>query len=378
MNSQPSGLRSKPLSLAIMGTRGIPANYGGFETFAEELSTRLVAHGHRVTVYGRSHYVDPSRTVYRGVRLVVLPAIQTKYWDTLSHTFLSSLHGCWHRHDVVLICNAANAIFALPLRMTGQRVVVNVDGVERRRAKWNRLGRIYYRLSEYLSTRGPHAMVTDARAIERYYLETYGADSVFIPYGARAEPVRTQDALVRFGLSAGQYVLYVSRLEPENNAHVVIAAFESVRTDCRLVMVGDAPYSRSYIAGLRRTRDPRILFTGAVYGQGYWELLANAACYVQATEVGGTHPALIEAMAQGNLVIANGTPENAEVVGDAGLLYRRNDASDLAAKLQAVLDAPDRHAAYRARARARAQQCYSWEVVVDRYERLFYDLLEKS
>lgn len=365
---------SKPLSIAIMGTRGIPANYGGFETFAEELSTRLVARGHTVTVYGRSHHVDPSLTEYRGVHLVVLPAIRTKYLDTISHTFLSCLHGSRRRHDVVLICNAANAVFALPLRMTGQRVVVNVDGIERKRAKWNWLGRRYYRLSEYLSTICPHAIVTDALAIQRYYLDTYHARSTFIPYGARSEPATTREALDRFGLTRERYVLYVSRLEPENNAHIVVAAFEAVRTDYRLVIVGDAPYSHAYIKALKRTRDPRIQFTGAVYGRGYWELMGNAACYLHATEVGGTHPALVEALAQGNLVIANETPENAEVVRDAGLLYRKNDPADLAAKLQAVLDAPERYAGYRTQARTRAEHCYTWDAVVRQYEDLFYAL----
>lgn len=361
-----------------MGTRGIPANYGGFETFAEELSTRLVAHGHQVAVYGRSHYVDQTLQSYRGVGLVVLPAVRTKYLDTVSHTFLSCLHGCRHRHDIVLICNAANAIFALPLRLTGQRVVVNVDGLERQRAKWNWLGRAYYHLAEYLSTICANAFVTDARTIERYYLTTYGAASTFIPYGARTESILSDNALLHYGLNKRRYVLYVSRLEPENNAHVVIKAYASVQSPFRLVIVGDAPYNDEYIRELKRTGDSRVIFTGAIYGQSYWEMLANAACYIHATEVGGTHPALIEAMAQGNIVLVNETPENVEVTGGAGLLYRRNDAEDLAGKLQLVVNAPEQYEEYRHRARHRIAAHYSWDNVTDQYEALFYSLLERK
>ena len=124
-----------------MGTRGVPASYGGFETFAEELGCRLAARGHDVTVYGRSHVVDADRRAHRGMRLRVLPAIRHKYLDTVSHTALSVLDGLARRFDIVLICNVANAPFALVPRLTGAKVVLNVDGLEWERRKWNRLGR---------------------------------------------------------------------------------------------------------------------------------------------------------------------------------------------------------------------------------------------
>jgi glycosyltransferase involved in cell wall biosynthesis len=207
--------------------------------------------------------------------------------------------------------------------------------------------------------------------IERYYRERLGASSVFIPYGAFTDKPETRQALDRLGLTPGQYYLYVSRLEPENNAHLVIQAFESVKTDKRLVIVGDAPYSRRYIRRLRQTRDSRVLFPGAVYGTGYRELQANAFCYIHATEVGGTHPALIDAMAQGNLIVANGTPENAEVLGSTGLSYRMNDVEDLARCLQDVEDHPNIYAPLKMAALERARTAYSWEDVVTQYENLF-------
>ncbi len=363
------------MRIAILGTRGVPANYGGFETFAEECAAGLVARGHDVTVYGRSHYVPQGLQSCRGIRLTVLPTLPWKYTDTVVHTLLSVIHSVPRRFDAVLICNAANSIFAWIPRLFGTPVVVNVDGIERLRRKWNWLGRAYYRLSEFLSTLFPNEIVTDARCIERYYRDTYGVRSELIPYGASTEIPAGHSALEELGLTPREYFLYVSRLEPENNAHILVQAYERVSSPRKLLIVGTAPYAREYIRRLQDTRDPRIVFPGAIYGLRYRQLLANALCYVHATEVGGSHPALIEAMGSGNLVVANDTPENAEVLGNAGILYSRNDVRDLAARLQRVNDHPDEFAHLRELARQRVASEYSWDSVVDKYERLFTRLV---
>ncbi len=359
------------MKIAILGTRGIPANYGGFETFAEECAAGLANRGHQVTVYGRSHYVPKSLTSYRNVRLVVLPTLECKYTDTIIHTSLSIIHALFQRYDALLICNAANSIHAWLPRIFGVPVAVNVDGIERLRQKWNWLGKAYYRVCEYLSTRLPNTIVTDAHTIEKYYLEKYGAKSIFIPYGAIIEKPQSREILETLGLAPGEYFLYVSRLEPENNAHLVITAFEKVRTAKQLIIVGDAPYSAKYIQRVRATRDSRIRFPGAIYGTGYRQLQANAYCYVHATEVGGTHPALIEAMGQGNIVIANGTSENIEVLGTAGLIYRKNDIADLIRCMQEVQNHPEKYAGLKEAALERARTLYSWDSVVTKYEQLF-------
>ena len=366
----------KPLNIGILGTRGIPANYGGFETFAEECGAGLAARGHSVTVYGRSHYVPPGLRRHRNVALVVLPTLRWKFTDTVVHTFVSVLHAIFLQFDVILICNAANSIYAWLPRVFGTPVVVNVDGIERMRRKWNWLGRSYYRLCEHFSVWFPSTIVTDARVIEHYYRERYNAASVFIPYGAVTGKPHGRTTLDALGVEPGKYYLYVSRLEPENNAHLVVRAFAKVLTAKRLIVVGDAPYARDYIRDLKQIQDPRILFPGAIYGEGYRELQAHAFCYIHATEVGGTHPALIEAMGQGNLIVANGTPENSEVLGDAGIFYRKNDMADMAHCLQDVADFPDKYAGLRQAARDRALRLYSWDSVVSQYEELFASLVK--
>ena len=359
------------MRIAILGTRGIPASYGGFETFAEHLSTRLVARGHDVTVYCRAHYVSPRQLEYHGVRLKVLPTIRHKYFDTVVHSFISALHAVPGRFDAALICNAANAPFAPILRLTGTPVAINVDGLEHKRKKWGWLGRRYYRLVEYLSTLLPNEMVTDAQVIKDYYRARYNAPSTMIAYGSEVERRPDRATVRKWRVEPNRYLLYVSRLEPENNAHLVIEAFKKVRTAYRLLVVGDAPYAEQYINSLKvRARgDKRIIFTGFVFGQDYRALQQNAYCYVHAAEVGGTHPALLEAMGYGNCVLTLATPENLEAVGEAGIPYI--DEYDLIEKLQRVLRDGSLVQAYRHKAQLRIRNHYDWDHVVDQYEKLF-------
>jgi glycosyltransferase involved in cell wall biosynthesis len=362
------------MRIAILGTRGVPASYGGFETFAEHLSTRLVARGHDVTVYCRAHYVSPRELEYHGVHLKVLPTIRHKYFDTVVHAFLSALHAMPRRFDAALICNCANAPFAPLLRLTGTPVAINVDGLEHKRKKWNWIARRYYVLAERLATILPNITITDARVIQDYYLARYNARSTMIAYGSEVERRPDRDTVRKWRVEPNRYVLYVSRLEPENNAHLVIEAFKKVRTAHRLLIVGDAPYARDYISDLKaRARgDKRIIFTGFVFGQDYRALQQNAYCYVHATEVGGTHPALLEAMGFGNCVLTLAAPENIEAVGDAGILY--DDEKDLTQKLQRVLRDGSLVHAFRNRAQTRVQKYYDWERVVDEYEQLFAEM----
>jgi glycosyltransferase involved in cell wall biosynthesis len=352
------------MRIALLGTRGIPASYGGFETFAEEISVRLAERGHHVTVYCREKH---ALSIYRGVHLRYLPTVRHKYLDTIAHTALSTLDALFRRFDAILYCNAANAVFTLWPRLAGTPTVLNVDGIERRRKKWNALARGWYMLSEWLATWCCSAVVTDAETIRQYYLERFHKQSTFIPYGANTGKIQQTDEVRALGLEPGKYVLYVSRLEPENNALLVREAFEKVKTDCKLALVGDAPYAESYISQVRDTADPRVLIPGAIYGEAYHQLQSHCTVYVQATEVGGTHPALIEAMGRGALVLYLQTPESDEVASDAAVPFGDN----LVEKLQWAVDtSEEERSAWGRRASERIEKLYSWKVVTDRYEAL--------
>lgn len=365
------------MKIAIIGTRGIPANYGGFETFAENLSVRLTDAGHAVTVYGRTNNIKYTDGQYKGVNIKLLPTIGTKHLDTVVHTLISVLHSLTQDYEVVLICNAANAAFSWIPRIRGAVVVINVDGIERRRKKWGPVARAYYRLSEWLATFLPNAIVTDADTIKQYYLEKFNKDSAMIAYGADVRRERDHlGRLAAYGLEAEKYVLYVSRLEPENNAQMVVDAFGKIDTDMQLAIVGDAPHATRYIEKLKSTTDKRIKFLGFVFGPDYPILQQNAYVYIQATEVGGTHPALLEAMGFGNCVLALDTPENREVGGDATLFF--DSVEDLADKLGSVLADESAVKTLGNQAMQRIEQCYGWDTIVGEYETLFESLLGKQ
>ena len=357
------------MRIGILGTRGIPARYGGFETLAEELSAGLAARGHDVTVYTRTRYAESGLSTWRGAKIRVLPTIPSKYFDTVVHGALSVVDAAFERFDAVLICNAINAAVSFVPRLTGRtRVVLNVDGLERNRRKWNAIGKLAYRVSETLSTMLPDVVVSDARVIQQYYRERHGVESVFIPYGGDLPLPSGTATLGRLGLEPERYVLYVSRLEPENNAEEVVREYRNVPGSTPLVVVGDAPYASETIARIKAAADARVILPGAIYGEGYRELLANAKVYVQATEVGGTHPALVEALGYGRVVCYNGTPENEEVAGGAGLPFDVHASGALAGLLTSILDDPASQSVWKAKAQERTRERYRWDDVVERYE----------
>ncbi len=365
------------MKIALVGTRGIPASYSGFETCVEQLGQRLVERGHQVTVYCRKHHITYPGDQYKGMRLIKLPTWTNKYLDTIVHSFLSSLHALGQRYDVALYFIAGNSPVTWIPRLVGTRTLLNVDGLDWKREKWPTLAKKYLQLAEYLATKLPNAYLTDSTVVQAYYRDRFHSEPPAIPYGSEVEWVPAGETLARFDLEPQRYVLFVGRLVPENCAHHLVDAFAHLDTNRKCVLVGDAPYARDYIADLkaRAQGDDRIVFTGYLFGQGYYELGSNASIFVETSGVGGTHPALVEAMAFGNCVIAHNTPENLETLGDAGLAYDGAvGAESLRAVLQGLLADPARVADYRQRARQRARTTYQWEAVTDAYERLFYQL----
>jgi glycosyltransferase involved in cell wall biosynthesis len=363
------------VKVAILGTRGIPASYSGFETAVEQITSRLTARGHAVTVYCRPHVVDRNIRTWKGATLVHLPTVRNKYLDTFVHTLLSSVHAArGPRPDVALFFIAGNSPLCLITRGAGIPTVINVDGLDSDRRKWNRFAKAYLRAAERLSPRMAHRAITDSYAVAHIYEQRYGRHIGVVPYGAEVPESVRSDVLGRLGVEPRRYVLFVGRLEPENNPHLLVEAWarvpSSVTRGMKLVVVGGAPYASEYIERVRRAADPRVIFPGYVFGHGYWQLQRNAYLFCAPTEVGGTHPVILEALAAGNCVLVNDYRPNAETVGDAGVYFSGSDGvPDLARQLGRLLDSPDVVRAYRARALERAAG-YCWDGVASAYEQL--------
>jgi glycosyltransferase involved in cell wall biosynthesis len=367
------------MRIAMIGIKAIPARFGGFETAVDELSRGLVKLGHSVRVYNRSGMSTLSSASYEGVELVTLPTLPSKNLSTIVHAFLCTLHVLLHRVEVVHYFTTGVTLFAPLPRLFGMTVVCSVDGTDWQRAKWSRPARWYLRFSERLAVLCCHGLISDSKEVMGYYRQKYGATSFCVVYGMQEHRSQQQGVLDRFQLKQRDYVLFVGRLVPENNLHHLIRAFEETSTTRKLVIVGDDPWEKEYVRSLKSTRDPRILFTGGVYGDGYAQLQQNAYLFVLPDEVGGTHPALVEAMGYGNCALVNDTPSNLEVIADAGLHYSGADGHvDLQRKLQQLLDAPDLVAEYRVRARQRARTHYRWEDVVRKHAVVYRQLVGQS
>jgi glycosyltransferase involved in cell wall biosynthesis len=371
------------MKIAILGTRGIPASYSGFETAVEQLAGRLTARGHDVTVYCRPHVVDRKLTEYRGARLIHLPTIRNKYLDTFVHTFLSAVHAARVLEpEVALFFIAGNSPLCMITRAASIPTLINVDGLDSDRGKWPALAKAYLRFAERTAPRWADEAITDSHAVAEIFERRYGQRIGVVPYGVEDPGHDGSETLEQLGLEPRRYILFVGRLEPENNPHLLVEAFSRIdrgrAQGMKLAVVGGAPYADDYIRQVRRSADPRVVFPGYVFGRRYWELQRHAYLFCAPTEVGGTHPVILEAMAAGNCVLVNDHPPNAETVGDAGVYFSgRSGVDDLTKQLGRLLDAPDLVGVYRRRALERARG-YSWDAVADRYEALLCAVREAA
>jgi glycosyltransferase involved in cell wall biosynthesis len=373
------------MRIAILGIRGVPSGYSGYEAFAEEMGSRLVERGHEVLVYCRRAHFIQRPPVYKGMRLIYLPSWETKELSTFSHTFLAIWDVLFRKVDVALICNVANGPFCLISRLFGLKTAINVDGLEWLRPKWSRWGRRYFKFAARAAIRLSHVIVTDAEAMRQYYRDTFGVDSVCIAYGANIETSTDPDIVRTYGLEPGRYYLIASRLVPDNNADLIVQAFNKVRTDTVLAIAGGAPYRNEFADRVRALAGPQVRFLGHINDQRHIkELHCNAYAYIHGHEFGGTNPALLKALGFGNCVLALDTPFNREVLDGTqgaearyGILYRK-DVEELAAKIQQVEDHPELQAAYARRAPERIRERYTWEHITDQYEQLFRRMTGKA
>jgi glycosyltransferase involved in cell wall biosynthesis len=359
------------MRIAMLGTRGVPAAYGGFETAIEEIGQRLVQMGHAITVYGRSTEREAPKE-HLGMRLVNLPAVRSKSLETLSHTALSTAHfAASRRHHVAFVFNAANAPFVPMLRSRADAVALHVDGLEWKRDKWGTWGRRYYRMAEQLAVREADALIADAQGIADYYDDEFGVPTELISYGTRILRNTPSDAIESLGLVPGQFHLVVARFEPENHVDVIVEGYTRSNATLPLVVVGSAPYAAAYTEGIRAVADadPRIRMLGSVWDQRLLDqLYAHALTYVHGHSVGGTNPSLLRAMGAGTAVLGWDVVFNREVAGTAGLYFR--SAEQLARQFDEVERYRYRFSDIGELMQERAQAGYDWDQVTESYERL--------
>lgn len=367
------------MKIALIGTRGVPASYGGFETFYEELGKRLAERGHEITVYCRDSYYPEKLDEYLAMKLVYLPNLKKKSLDTLSHTFFSIIHAIRQPYDVYMVCNAANSPVLVIPRLLGKRIAINTDGLEWKRGKWGMIAKTYYKLCERISTVLADRVVADSRGIQDYYTSEYNSPTTFIPYGAYLSESRQPDLLEKLNIKPNEYFLQITRFEPENNPLLTIQAFKQIKTNKKLVIVGGVPYESDYSRRIasEAAGHPDIILPGSIYDKDLLnEIWCNCFAYIHGNEVGGTNPALLQTMASSCFTIAIDVSFSRDVLDKSGIFYH-GTVLDLADKMKWSLSNSKLLDYYKTAAQDRIKERYSWDSVTDDYEQMFYEMISK-
>jgi glycosyltransferase involved in cell wall biosynthesis len=358
------------MRIAMIGQKGIPASYGGIERHVEEIAVLLAQRGHQVFVYCRPYYTLIGGD-YKGVHLIKLPSIKTRHLDAASHTLISTAHVLSMKMDVVHYHALGPSALAWVPRIAGVRTVATVHGLDWRGGKWGRFATWLLKRCEYAAAHVPNRTIVVSEVLRRHFADQYNREVIHIPNGVWIGDPRSPDNVGRFGVSPGEYYLFVGRLGPEKGCHILVEAFVKARTQRKLVMVGSPHLSPGYGERLRALANDSVIFTGAVYGDLLTELWNGAYAVIHPSVTEGMSLSLLEAMAHGKCVLVSDIPENAEVVAGAAIAFKAGDVNDLARAIGRIDKEPGLVGDYGCRALDRVREAFSWDKIVDNLERIY-------
>ena len=366
--------RKKP-RIAIIGSRGVPANYGGFETFAEEISVHLVKkYGYEVTVVSDIEQKKHNAAMkdYNGVNLRYSSYSKAGnairfYYDSIKKVITD--------HDIIYSCGPAGGLFGVMVRKHGKIMMTNPDGLNSKRSKWSLPIQLAFRVFEFFASRFSDWVVCDSKAIEEYICNQYGCKNTFVAeYGAYInsfihEKKMSQKILQKYGVESKSYHLVVSRLEPENNVEMIISGYEKSSKKWPLMVVGNVQET-AFVQKLKNIAGKNVYFVGGVYDKDELSVIrAHAISYLHGHSVGGTNPSLLEAMGSRNLCICHDNPFNREVVSDNGLFFKDSDGVERCIeKVETNSEAFD---LMRNAVLDRIVNYYNWEKIADKYHTIF-------
>jgi glycosyltransferase involved in cell wall biosynthesis len=359
------------LRVAFIGGRGVISKYSGIEAYYEEVGARMAQMGHEVTVYCRT-YFTPSLTTHQGMRLVRLPTVRSKHWETVVHTILSTAHVLTQKCDVVHYHALGPALFSFLPRLFGKKTVVTVQGLDWQRKKWGWLASQVLRLGERASVELPSATMVVSQALRQHYRKEHGVETFYVPNGGVLRERREPGKILEWGLEPGKYILFLGRFSPEKGCHLLVEAYQQLDTNVRLVLAGGSTYCDDYSRELRTHASERILMLDWVSGEALDELLTNAMVFVLPSDVEGLSLALLDAMGAGLCVLTSDIPENRELVDEAGFTFQHGNSADLADRLRFLItNSAVREAAGRA-AKARIREQYLWPTIAENIERVYF------
>ncbi len=366
----PSGTLSKRIKVAFIGGRGVISKYSGIESYYEEVGSELAHRGHEVTVYCRN-YFTPEVPEHRGIRIVRLPTVRSKHFETVIHTFLSTLHVLTRDFDIVHYHALGSALFSSIPRMFGRKTIVTVQGLDWQRKKWGAAASAVLRLGERAAVRLPNATMVVSQTLQRHYLDQHSEHTFYVPNGGLLREKRAPKKLHDWKLDPDRYILFLGRLSPEKGCHILIDAYEQIKTDAKLVLAGAGSYCDSYSRQLRSHASDKIKILNWVSGDALDELLTNAMIFVLPSDLEGLSLALLDAMGAGVCVVASDIPENREVISGAGFTFERGNAADLAKRLMFLIANPSVRKAAAGAGRQVIEDKYQWSRVASEIEDVY-------
>lgn len=368
------------MTVAIIGSRGYPYVYSGYETFVKELSERLVKKGVHVRVYCHKNLFDERPKMLNGIQLVYIPTIESKFLSQFLHSFFAMIHACIGKSDVILVVNAANGPWGLISRICRKPTCINVDGLEWLRPKWKGLGSKYFKFAAWLSTKWYDRIITDAEEMKRVYQEQFNKESTVIAYGANIRYSQNPSLITELGLVTQEYYLIVGRLIPDNNADLIIKGYLSANSTKKLVIVGDVPYQDHYAQKMKDFASNNVIFLGYVTNSDVLaELYHHCFAYLHGHEFGGTNPTMLKAMAYGSAILALNTPFNKEMLneGQFGLFFDKNPTS-IALLMQRIENQPTTISSLKNKVRNGLTSKYNWDDITDAYLALLSEISAKK
>ena len=368
-----------PLKIAIIGSRGYPYVYSGYETLIKELSERLVGRDCEVTVYCHRNLFKEKPALVNGIKLVYVPTIETKSLSQLIHSFLSMCHAVVSDVDVIFAVNAANGPFGLISKILRKPTAINVDGLEWLRPKWKGLGAIYFKTAARLSTILFDQIINDSNEMRKVYLNLFKKESVVIAYGATVRKSEDSSLIQQWHITPKEYYLVVGRMIPDNNADIIVKGFLASNSTKKMVVVGDVFYKDNYADALKALKDERLVFTGYVNDPHVLAALYHHCyVYVHGHEFGGTNPTMIKAMAYGCAILALNTVFNKEMLNNDlyGIYFEKNQEA-VREQINYADQYPKKIKKLRQNSHLGITDKYNWDCITDQYLEVFRRLIEK-
>ena len=367
---------NKKLKIAIIGSRGYPYVYSGYETLVKELSERLVKKGHRVRVYCHRFLFKNRPKNINGIELIYTPSIKSKALSQLYNSFFSFLHVCFSDTDVVLVVNSANGPFGILTKLFMKKTCINVDGLEWLRPKWKGLGSFYFKLASKLATIFFDEIITDSDEMNKIYIDKFGRDSSVIAYGSTMYKYSNTKFLSKLNLIKNQYYLIVGRLIPDNNSKLIVEGFLKLNTKKKIVIVGDVPYKDDYALSIKKLGNERVIFTGYINNQNDLSCLYNNCFgYIHGHEFGGTNPTMVNALNLNCQILALKTVFNNEMLKGKKVIYFEKNIKSICSAIKLFELKYD--LLLRQNFKYKISKKYDWDNILDKYLKIFVELKTK-